>query len=56
MLRAESYDIFCLFCRIYSSTKKTDDFAFFIYFTFKGGLIRAGQARTDYRLEAAAPG
>jgi len=31
----ESYDNFCLFCRINNSTKKTDDFAFFVYFTFK---------------------
>ena len=34
-LTPESYDNFCLFCRINNSTKKTDDFAFFIYFTFK---------------------
>ncbi|KAK1921818.1 putative vacuole protein [Papiliotrema laurentii] len=31
----KSYDNFCLFCRIDSSTKKTDKMAFFIYFTFK---------------------
>ncbi|ORX35903.1 hypothetical protein BD324DRAFT_581368 [Kockovaella imperatae] len=31
----KSYDIFCLFCHIDSSAKKTDAFAFFIYFTFK---------------------
>jgi len=30
-----SYDHFCLFCAINNSTKKTDDFAFFIFFTFK---------------------
>ncbi|WVQ79839.1 hypothetical protein IAT38_001939 [Cryptococcus sp. DSM 104549] len=31
-----SYDNFCLFCQIESSTKKKDDFAFFVFFTFKG--------------------
>ncbi|WRT64524.1 uncharacterized protein IL334_001456 [Kwoniella shivajii] len=31
-----SYDNFCLFCHIEGSTKKKDDFAFFIFFTFKG--------------------
>ncbi|KAK4684252.1 hypothetical protein P7C73_g5938, partial [Tremellales sp. Uapishka_1] len=31
-----SYDHFCLFCHINNSTKKKDDFAFFIFFTFKG--------------------
>jgi hypothetical protein len=30
-----SYDHFCLFSQIRSSTKKTDDFAFFVFFTFK---------------------
>ncbi|CAG7848647.1 SubName: Full=Uncharacterized protein {ECO:0000313/EMBL:CCA70616.1} [Serendipita indica DSM 11827] len=30
-----SYDHFCLFCHINDSTKKKDDFAFFIFFTFK---------------------
>jgi hypothetical protein len=30
-----SYDHFCFFCHIENSTKKTDDFAFFIFFTFK---------------------
>jgi hypothetical protein len=30
-----SYDHFCFFCNIENSTKKTDDFAFFIFFTFK---------------------
>jgi len=30
-----SYDNFCLFCHIDNSTKRADDFAFFIYFTFK---------------------
>ncbi|KAH8118585.1 hypothetical protein DFH11DRAFT_1502410 [Phellopilus nigrolimitatus] len=30
-----SYDHFCFFCRINNSTKKKDDFAFFIFFTFK---------------------
>lgn len=34
---AENYDNFCLFCHIEGSTKKKDDFAFFIFFTFKGG-------------------
>ncbi|WVR04843.1 hypothetical protein IAU60_001855 [Kwoniella sp. DSM 27419] len=32
----KSYDNFCLFCHIEGSTKKKDDFAFFIFFTFKG--------------------
>ncbi|CCM04824.1 uncharacterized protein FIBRA_07017 [Fibroporia radiculosa] len=31
-----SYDHFCFFCHISSSTKKMDDFAFFVFFTFKG--------------------
>ncbi|KZT43041.1 hypothetical protein SISSUDRAFT_979067 [Sistotremastrum suecicum HHB10207 ss-3] len=31
-----SYDHFCFFCHISDSTKKKDDFAFFIFFTFKG--------------------
>ncbi|WWC86643.1 uncharacterized protein L201_001520 [Kwoniella dendrophila CBS 6074] len=31
-----SYDNFCLFCHIEGSTKKKDDFAFFVFFTFKG--------------------
>ncbi|KAL7416974.1 hypothetical protein BDY24DRAFT_376092 [Mrakia frigida] len=31
-----SYPHFCFFCQINNSTKKTDDFAFFIFFTFKG--------------------
>ncbi|KAK6903455.1 hypothetical protein I203_106958 [Kwoniella mangroviensis CBS 8507] len=31
-----NYDNFCLFCHIEGSTKKKDDFAFFIFFTFKG--------------------
>jgi len=31
-----SYDHFCFFCHIEDSTKKKDDFAFFIFFTFKG--------------------
>ncbi|KAF8528762.1 hypothetical protein BU17DRAFT_37819 [Hysterangium stoloniferum] len=31
-----SYDHFCLFCTISNSTKKKDDFAFFVFFTFKG--------------------
>nr|ODN92977.1 vacuolar protein [Cryptococcus depauperatus CBS 7855] len=30
-----SYDNFCLFCQIESSTKKKDSVAFFIFFTFK---------------------
>ncbi|ORY30221.1 hypothetical protein BCR39DRAFT_466825 [Naematelia encephala] len=31
----KSYDNFCLFCYIDRSTKKKDDFAFFVFFTFK---------------------
>jgi len=31
-----SYDHFCLFCTISNSAKKKDDFAFFVFFTFKG--------------------
>jgi len=30
-----SYDHFCFFCHISNSTKKKDDFAFFVFFTFK---------------------
>ena len=32
---AGSYDHFCFFDHISNSTKKKDDFAFFIFFTFK---------------------
>lgn len=31
-----SYDHFCFFSHLNDSTKKKDDFAFFIFFTFKG--------------------
>ncbi|GAA97505.1 uncharacterized protein L969DRAFT_83806 [Mixia osmundae IAM 14324] len=31
-----SYDHFCFFCQVSSSKKKKDDFAFFVFFTFKG--------------------
>lgn len=31
-----SYDHFCFFCQINNSKKKKDEFAFFIFFTFKG--------------------
>lgn len=31
-----SYDHFCFFQQIENSTKKKDDFAFFVFFTFKG--------------------
>lgn len=34
--REESYDHFCFFSQIENSTKKKDDFAFFVFFTFKG--------------------
>lgn len=30
-----SFDHFCFFCHISNSTKKKDDFAFFVFFTFK---------------------
>lgn len=30
-----SYDHFCFFQHISESTKKKDDFAFFVFFTFK---------------------
>lgn len=32
----KSYDHFCFFCQINNSKKKKDEFAFFIFFTFKG--------------------
>jgi hypothetical protein len=35
LLRIGSYDHFCFFDHIQQSTKKSDDFAFFIFFTFK---------------------
>jgi hypothetical protein len=35
-LPAGSYDHFCFFDHISNSTKKMDDFAFFVFFTFKG--------------------
>ncbi|KAI5476019.1 hypothetical protein MNV49_000491 [Pseudohyphozyma bogoriensis] len=31
-----SYDHFCFFCQINNSKKKKDEFAFFVFFTFKG--------------------
>ncbi|KAK4050022.1 Potassium transporter [Microbotryomycetes sp. JL221] len=31
-----SYDHFCFFCQIDNSKKKKDEFAFFVFFTFKG--------------------
>ncbi|EJU06523.1 hypothetical protein DACRYDRAFT_19639 [Dacryopinax primogenitus] len=31
-----SFDHFCFFCQIANSTKRMDEFAFFIFFTFKG--------------------
>lgn len=31
----KNYDNFCLFCHISNSTKRADDFAFFVYFAFK---------------------
>jgi hypothetical protein len=34
-----SYNHFCFFSTIESSTKKKDDFAFFIFFTFKGIVV-----------------
>ena len=35
MSRLGSYDHFCFFDHIQQSTKKSDDFAFFVFFTFK---------------------
>lgn len=32
---SENYDNFCLFCHIENSTKRKDDLAFFVFFTFK---------------------
>jgi hypothetical protein len=32
----KSYDHFCFFSQINNSKKKKDDFAFFVFFTFKG--------------------
>ena len=32
-----SYDHFCFFNHISNSTKTSDDFAFFVFFTFKSG-------------------
>lgn len=32
----KSYDHFCFFCNINNSRKKKDEFAFFVFFTFKG--------------------
>jgi hypothetical protein len=34
-----SYDHFCFFDHISNSTKKKDDFAFFVFFTFKSTLF-----------------
>ena len=31
----KSYDYFCFFCQINNSKKKKDEFAFFVFFTFK---------------------
>ena len=52
-----SYPHFCLFDHISNSTKKKDDFAFFIFFTFKSwSSIFCGHLKhwwTFFRLEAA---
>lgn len=32
----KSYDHFCFFSQINNSKKKKDEFAFFVFFTFKG--------------------
>lgn len=32
----KSYNHFCFFCQINNSKKKKDEFAFFVFFTFKG--------------------
>ena len=37
-IRLGSYDHFCFFDHISNSTKKKDEFAFFIFFTFKSAL------------------
>lgn len=38
-----SYDHFCFFCQINNSKKKKDEFAFFIFFTFKGESSKRGR-------------
>lgn len=35
-----SYDHFCFFNHISDSTKRMDDFAFFVFFTFKSAYLR----------------
>ena len=42
----KSYDHFCFFSQIDNSKKKKDEFAFFVFFTFKGGLRCWGDTHT----------
>lgn len=59
MLCSGSYDHFCFFCHIEDSTKKKDDFAFFIFFTFKGTSSPCFRGDlwliADIRMEEATP-
>jgi hypothetical protein len=43
----KSYDHFCFFSQINNSKKKKDEFAFFVFFTFKGACdaLYPGQRR-----------
>ena len=40
-----SYDHFCFFERINNSTKRMDDFAFFVFFTFKSNLKQSNKSK-----------
>ena len=57
-VRKGSYDHFCFFNHISDSTKRMDDFAFFVFFTFKSGYMHHNQHATvadmSCRLEAVA--
>lgn len=44
----KSYDHFCFFSQINNSKKKKDEFAFFVFFTFKGEFERKTQCPSPF--------
>ena len=45
LLHPGSYDHFCFFCHINDSTKTLDNFAFFVFFTFKSNLKQSNESK-----------